>query len=75
MRKLAGRTPLVHIKDFDSDKKQTDVGCGELDLANVLQAAAEAGVEWLILETEEYKVSPQESVEAGLENLKKAQGR
>jgi hypothetical protein len=41
----------------------------------VLQAAAEAGVEWLILETEEYKVSPQESVKAGLENLKKAQGR
>lgn len=75
LRKLAGRTPLVHIKDFDRDKKQTDVGCGELDLANVLQAAAEAGVEWLILETEEYKVSPQESVEAGLENLKKAQGR
>lgn len=74
LRKMADRTPLVHIKDFDQNKKQTDVGCGELDLEKVLAAAADAGVvEWLILETEEYKVSPTASVRAGLENLRKAQ--
>lgn len=73
LRKLAGRCPLVHTKDFDQNNKQTDVGCGVLDLENVLAAAAEAKVEWLIVETEEYKISPEESVKTGLVNLKKAQ--
>jgi len=72
LRKMAGRCPLVHIKDFDQNKQQTDVGCGMLDLEKVVVAAAHVKVEWLILETEEYKVSPEESIRAGLMNVKKA---
>lgn len=75
LHKLKGRVPLVHIKDFDQDNKQTDVGCGLLDLQNVLAAATAVGVEWLILETEEYKISPTESVKAGLQNLRNAQNQ
>lgn len=73
LRKFKGRCPLVHVKDFDENKKQTDVGCGLLDLPGVLEAAEEVGVEWLILETEEYQISPLKSVEVGLANLKAAQ--
>jgi sugar phosphate isomerase/epimerase len=72
---MPGRCPLVHVKDFDHNQEQTDVGCGRLDLVAVLEAAAEVEVEWLILETEVYKVSPTESVRIGLENLKQAQNQ
>jgi sugar phosphate isomerase/epimerase len=75
LRKMAGHCPLVHIKDFDQNNKQTDVGCGVLNVENVLEAALDAEVEWLILETEEYRISPEESVRAGLINLKKAQNK
>ncbi len=75
LRSMPGRCPLVHVKDFDHNQEQTDVGCGRLDLVAVLEAAAEVEVEWLILETEVYKVSPTESVRIGLENLKQAQNQ
>lgn len=72
---MEGCCPLVHIKDFDRGNKQTDVGCGVLDLEYVLAVAVDVGVEWLIVETEEYRVSPEESVKAGLANLRKAQNK
>ena len=73
LRKFKGRCPLVHVKDFDASKEQTDVGCGELDLPGIIQTAHHVGVEWLILETEVYQVSPEESVKVGLKNLRAAQ--
>lgn len=72
LRKYAGRCPLVHIKDFDENKVQTEVGTGVLDLPGVVAACREAGVEWMIIETEQYKMEPIDSVRVGLENLKKA---
>lgn len=72
---MSGRCPLVHIKDFDRQKQQTDVGCGQLDLERVLETATNSQVEWLIVETEVYKISPADSVKVGLANLKKAQGK
>ena len=73
LRKYAGRTPLVHIKDFDGENRQTDVGYGRLDLPTVLKTTLDTGVEWLILETEVYKISPPESIRAGLASLRRAQ--
>lgn len=70
LKKFKGRCPLAHVKDFDSEREQTDVGCGVLDLPGVLVAAEEVGVEWLIIETEVYAISPTNSVEVGLTNLK-----
>ncbi len=72
LRKYAGRCPLVHIKDFDANKVQTEVGTGTLDLPGVVAACREAGVEWMIIETEQYNMKPIDSVRIGLENLKKA---
>ncbi len=73
LRKQSGRCPLVHVKDFDEHNKQTDVGDGLLNLIEVIQVAHEVGVEALILETEEYKISPAESIKTGLANLRQAQ--
>jgi len=69
MRKFPGRCPLVHVKDFVG-KKQTEVGTGDLDLDGIIEASDEAGVEWYIIETEEYNMEPVDSVRVGLENLK-----
>lgn len=75
MKKYKGRCPLVHVKDFDNDKKQTDVGEGNLDLDGVVKNLADVGVQWMIIETEEYQVSPVDSVKAGLDNLRQAVAR
>ncbi len=72
LKQFAGRCPLVHVKDFDQNNKQVDVGCGCLDLKAVVAAAQEVGVEYLIIETEEYAESPIASVRQGLSNLQKA---
>ncbi len=70
LRSFKGRCPLVHVKDFDGANRQVDVGCGALNLEDVLRASEEVGVEWLIVETEEYAESPVASVRQGLANLK-----
>ena len=72
LKQFKGRCPLVHVKDFDENKKQVDVGCGCLDLHAVVEAAQAVGVECLIIETEEYAESPIASVRQGLVNLRKA---
>lgn len=72
LKQFKGRCPLVHVKDFDENKKQVDVGCGCLDLQAVVEAAQAVGVECLIIETEEYAESPIASVRQGLVNLRKA---
>ncbi len=69
LRNYKNRCPLVHVKDFDASNRQVDVGCGRLDLRGVVQAAEAVGVEWLIIETEEYAESPTASVRQGLANL------
>lgn len=72
LRKYSGRCPLVHIKDFDANNKQTEVGTGALDLESVVATCREVGVEWMIIETEEYNMKPTDSVRVGYANLKKA---
>jgi len=71
LRSLKVPRPLVHVKDFDASNRQVDVGCGALDLEDVLRAADEVGTRWLIIETEEYAESPVASVRNGLASLKK----
>lgn len=70
MKRLKGRCPLVHVKDFKQDGPQTEVGTGDIDLAGIVAAAPRIGVKWYIVETEEYNMAPVDSVRVGLENLK-----
>ena len=55
LRKYAGRCPVIHAKDvaagyLDGGPVFTPLGRGSLDWQDVLLAAREAGVEWLIYE-------------------------
>ncbi len=70
LKKFKGRCPLVHIKDFKQDGPQTEVGTGDVDLAGIVATAPKVGVEWYIIETEQYNMAPVDSVRVGLHNLK-----
>lgn len=70
LKRYAGRCPLVHVKDFDENNEQTEVGTGTLDLQGIVETAQAVGVDWLIIETERYNMSPVESVKVGYSNLK-----
>jgi sugar phosphate isomerase/epimerase len=72
LRKLYGRVPLVHLKDMtvvDGRAVQTEVGEGNLDWNEILQASREAGVEWLIVEQDETTRDPLESLAISHRNL------
>ncbi|NLY51652.1 MAG: sugar phosphate isomerase/epimerase [Firmicutes bacterium] len=70
MQRHKSRCPLVHVKDFKQGGPQTEVGTGDIDLAGIAAAAPKVGVQWFIIETEEYNMDPKDSVRVGLENLK-----
>lgn len=61
VRKYAGRLPVVHAKDFKEDGKDTEIGKGTVDWDSALAACEEAGVEYVIIEQEQYDVSSLES--------------
>lgn len=53
VRRLAGRIPVIHAKDFADVHDRTSftsVGTGAVDMKAALQAAEESGVEWAIVE-------------------------
>ncbi|GAB4110628.1 MAG: sugar phosphate isomerase/epimerase [Phycisphaeraceae bacterium] len=72
MKKLAGRLPLLHVKDMDDtpEKGFAEVGTGVLDFDTLIGAAESCGVKYLIVEQDSnWKQSPMESARIGLENL------
>lgn len=51
--KLAGRLPLLHLKEFgiiDNQIKMFHIGGGNLEWASILKAADDGGTEWFIVE-------------------------
>lgn len=65
--KYAGRLPLLHLKDFLKGEtgKQIDtveLGRGDLPLLPIIDAAANASVEWLIVEQDTCANPPLEAV-------------
>ncbi|MGV3614584.1 MAG: sugar phosphate isomerase/epimerase family protein [Fimbriimonas sp.] len=63
VRKMAGRVPVVHLKDYDpaQDPQWRPAGQGVLDWDSVLAACNEVGVEFGALELD---VSPGDPIEA-----------
>jgi len=72
IRRVAGRSPLVHLKDMViSDKTQlmAEVGEGNLNWPAILEACKEAGVEWYIIEQDTCQRDPFESLAISLRNV------
>ena len=73
IRRLRGRAPTVHVKDMDVSEGQpvmAEVGEGNLDWPDVLAACRDAGVEWLIVEQDESRRNPFESLAISRRNLR-----
>ncbi|MCE5199935.1 MAG: sugar phosphate isomerase/epimerase [Armatimonadota bacterium] len=74
VRKMAGREPLLHVKDWgptlSGEVRTLAVGEGNLNWAEILKAAEESGVEYVLVEQDDhYGRDPFESVEMSYKYL------
>jgi sugar phosphate isomerase/epimerase len=72
IRKLAGRVPVVHLKDMviqDGKQVMAEIGEGNLNWPAILDACRKAGVEWYAIEQDECQRDPFESLRISYENL------
>jgi sugar phosphate isomerase/epimerase len=69
--RLRGRCPLLHIKDMEAGEERffAEIGEGVLDFRDIAAAAEEAGVEWMIVEQDESRRDPLESLSLSYNNL------
>jgi sugar phosphate isomerase/epimerase len=74
INKYAGRLPIIHLKDMkkreDGSAETVVLGEGEIDLPAILEAAAQAGVEWAVVEQDYCSRSPLASVQDSLNWVK-----
>lgn len=74
IRRMKGRLPLVHLKDMTVDRGEpvmAEIGEGNLDWPEILGACSEAGTEWLVVEQDECRRDPLESLAISYTNLAK----
>ncbi len=72
LQELAGRVPLVHLKDMTPEPNRTfaEVGHGTLDIPAIIAAADKNGAEYLIVEQDACQRPPIESVRMSREYLR-----
>ncbi len=73
INKLAGRQKIIHLKDmriYDYKQIDAEVGEGNLNWPVILKACADAGIEYYIVEQEDFISDPFESIAISLKNLK-----
>jgi sugar phosphate isomerase/epimerase len=71
--RLRGRCPLLHIKDMEAGEAKffAEIGEGVLDFQEIAKAAQEAGVEWMVVEQDQCRRPPLESLQISYTNLRK----
>jgi sugar phosphate isomerase/epimerase len=71
IRKLAGRVPLIHLKDMTAEEAQTFtcIGDGVLDFPTILAAGDASGVDWYIVEQDICPRGELESARRSYENM------
>lgn len=75
IRELGDRQPLLHLKDMvpmpDREQRMAEIGEGNLNWPPILQAAAEVGVAWYLVEQDHcYDRDPFESLAISYHNLR-----
>jgi sugar phosphate isomerase/epimerase len=73
LRQLKGRAPMLHIKDVEKGEEQffAEIGEGVLDFKEIADVAEEIGVQWLVVEQDQSRRDPFESLRISYENLTK----
>jgi sugar phosphate isomerase/epimerase len=78
LEKLAGRSPLLHLKEYTFTKENKpvfgEIGQGSLDWPGILAAAEKAGTEWLIVEQDTCPGNPFDSIKISFDYLHKLLG-
>ncbi|WP_420181896.1 sugar phosphate isomerase/epimerase family protein [Haloarcula sp. KBTZ06] len=69
IRRLDGRVPVVHLKDMTEDGEPTALGEGVVPLQAVVDAAREAGTEWLVFEHDDPE-DPVDAIQAGIGGMR-----
>ena len=71
-KKHPGRFPLWHVKDMDKTKKvSTEIGNGRIDFKTIFANAKLAGLDFPVVEQEDFSGSSLDSAKICLANLKK----
>lgn len=76
-RTLGPRLGSFHIKDYDNRKDMRDVeaGTGALDIPSLVAVGLEAGIDWLVVEQEQFTRPPMESAAISARNLRALVGQ
>ena len=73
-RRLRGRLPFIHLKDYGYSLENTPVDCeigeGTLPFARIVAEAEAGGCEWFIVEQDKPRADPFESLRMSFEYLK-----
>ena len=74
-RKLRGRLPFIHLKDYGYSRENKPVDCeigeGTLDFARILAEAEAGGCEWFIVEQDNPRSDPFESLRMSFDYIKR----
>lgn len=79
-RRLRGRMPMIHLKDYAIDDERqrrfAEVGSGNMDWREIIDAAEAAGVSWFIVEQDAHWVDndPFKSLKTSFRYLKELAG-
>lgn len=72
-RRLAGRLPLLHVKDFSvsatGERQFAEVGYGNLNIPNILAAAEASECRWFIIEQDNCPSDPFDCIERSFHYL------
>jgi sugar phosphate isomerase/epimerase len=53
LEKLAGRIPVIHLKDYAYGRKMAPVGEGNINFDRVFEKAGSGGTEWMLVEQDD----------------------
>ena len=71
IRKLSGRAPCIHLKDYAYGRKFAVIGEGNMNFDAIFKAAADSGVEYMLVEQDDcYREDPFECLRRSYEYLK-----
>lgn len=72
LSKLQNRCPHLHIKDMENGEEAffAEIGEGILDFRAIAQTAEQVGTQWLVVEQDQSRRNPLESLEISYRNLK-----
>jgi sugar phosphate isomerase/epimerase len=72
IKQYENRTPLIHLKDMTTDGEQffAELGTGGVNLDGVLKQGSLSNVEWWVIEQDQSRRTPLESVKLSIDYLK-----